>query len=210
MSIKTILEIMRRPDNGMRLKNPVIIDINNKAGWLHLTGGAVNSMIAWLNEFHLNEFKEVAKDDVMKYDKQIFAILKEPEQRYWDGITEWSTCWGEHEWWQHDDIMEWFPHFDRYTWRYSDQIDGVPEIKHLLKLDKDLSDKIEALAKQYDFKCPYGIEKVRPRYKKDKQVIKIHETITPKFKSLVQESPELSRKLEEYLAPDVWYYAKAK
>ena len=201
---------MRSPQNGMRLKNPAIIDINNKVGWLWLTGGAVNSMIAWLNEFHLNEFSEVAKDDVMKYDKQIFAILKEPEKRYWDGITEWSTCWGEYEWWQHDDIMEWFPHFDRYTWRYSDQIDGVPEIKHLLKLDNDLSDKIEALAKQYDFKCPYGIEKVRPRYKKDKSVIKIHETITPKFKKLVEDSAELSQKLEDYLAPDIWCYKKAQ
>ena len=210
MSIQTILDIMRSPQNGMRIKNPVIMDINDKVGWLWLTGGAVNSMIAWLNEFHLNEFKEVAKDDVMKYDKQIFAILKEPEKRYWDGITEWSTCWGEYEWWQHDDIMEWFPHFDRYTWRYSDQIDGVPEIKHLLKLDNDLSDKIEALAKQYDFKCPYGIEKVRPRYKKDKTVIKIHETITPKFKKLVEDSPELSQKLQDYLAPDVWYYKKAE
>ena len=210
MSIQTILDIMRSPQNGMRLKNPAIIDINDKVGWLWLTGGAVNSMIAWLNEFHLNEFKEVDRDDVMKYDKQIFAILKEPEKRYWDGITEWSTCWGEYEWWQHDDIMEWFPHFDRYTWRYSDQIDGVPEIKHLLKLDNDLSDKIEALAKQYDFKCPYGIEKVRPRYKKDKTVIKIHETITPKFKKLVEDSPELSQKLQDYLAPDVWYYKKAE
>ena len=210
MSIQTILDIMRSPQNGMRLKNPAIIDINDKVGWLWLTGGAVNSMIAWLNEFHLNEFSEVAKDDLMKYDKQIFAILKEPEKRYWDGITEWSTCWGEYEWWQHDDIMEWFPHFDRYTWRYSDQIDGVPEIKHLLKLDNDLSDKIEALAKQYDFKCPYGIEKIRPRYKKDKTVIKIHETITPKFKKLVEDSPELSQKLQDYLAPDVWYYKKAE
>lgn len=210
MSIQTILEIMRRPDNGMRLKNAVIIDINEKAGWLHLTGGAVHSMIAWLNEFHLNEFKEIEKDKLESYDKDVFAILKEPEKRYWDGITEWSTCWGEYEWWQHDDIMEWFPHFDRYTWRYSDQIDGVKEVKHLIKLDNNLSDKIEALAKQYDFKCPYGIEKVRPRYKKDKSVIKIHETITPKFKQLVQDSPELSKKLEDYLAPDIWYYAKAK
>jgi hypothetical protein len=210
MSIQTILEIMKRPDNGMRLKNAVIIDINEKAGWLHLTGGAVHSMIAWLNEFHLNEFKEIEKDKLESYDKDVFAILKEPEKRYWDGITEWSTCWGEYEWWQHDDIMEWFPHFDRYTWRYSDQIDGVKEVKHLIKLDNNLSDKIEALAKQYDFKCPYGIEKVRPRYKKDKSVIKIHETITPKFKQLVQDSPELSKKLEDYLAPDIWYYAKAK
>ena len=210
MSIQTILEIMRRPDNGMRLKNPVIIDINEKVGWLHLTGGAVHSMMAWLNEFHLNEFKEVPKDDLQNYGKDVFAILAEPEKRYWNGITEWSTCWGDYEWWQHDDIMEWFPHFDRYTWRYSDQIDGVKEVKHFIKLDNDLSDKIEALAKQYDFKCPYGIEKVRPRYKKDKTVIKLHETITPKFKKLVEESPELKQKLEDYLAPDVWYYHKAQ
>ena len=210
MSIQTILNIMRSPDNGMRLKNPAIIDINEKVGWLHLTGGAVHSMMAWLNEFHLNEFKEVANEKLETYDKDVFAILADPEKRYWNGITEWSTCWGDYEWWQHDDIMEWFPHFDRYTLRYSEQIDGVKEVKHFLKLDNNLSDKIEDLAKQYDFKCPYGIEKIRPRYKKDKDVIKLHETITPKFKKLVQDSAELKQKLEDYLAPDVWYYHKAK
>lgn len=210
MSIATILEIMRRPNNGMRRKHPVIIDIDEKAGWLHLTGGAMHSMMVWLNEFHLNEFKEVPKDDVKNYNKDVFAILAEPEKRYWNGITEWSTCWGDYEWWQHDDIMEWFPHFDRYTLRYSEQIEAVNEVKHFLKLDNDISDKMETLAKQYDLKCPYGIEKVRPRYKKEKSVIKLHETITPKFKQLVQDSPELSKKLEDYLAPDVWYYAKAK
>ena len=201
---------MRRPNNGMRRKHPVIIDVDEKAGWLHLTGGAMHSMMVWLNEFHLNEFKEVPKDDVKNYNKDVFAILAEPEKRYWNGITEWSTCWGDYEWWQHDDIMEWFPHFDRYTLRYSEQIEAVNEVKHFLKLDNDISDKMETLAKQYDLKCPYGIEKVRPRYKKEKSVIKLHETITPKFKQLVQDSPELSKKLEDYLAPDVWYYAKAK
>ena len=210
MSIETILEIMRRPNNGMRRKHPVIIDIDQKAGWLHLTGGAQHSMMAWLNEFHLNEFKEIGKDNVKDYDKDVFVILAEPEKRYWNGITEWSTCWGEHEWWQYDDIMEWFPHFDRYTLRYSEQIEAVKEVKHFIKLDNDLSDKIENVAKQYNLKCPYGIEKIRPRYKKDKATIKIHETITPKFKKLIQDSPELSQKLEDYLAPDVWYYHKAK
>ena len=210
MSIQTILNIMRSSANGMRLKNPVLIDINEKAGWLHLSGGAMNSMMAWLNEYHLNEFKEVPADKIKDYDKDVFAILKEPTKRYWDGITEWSTCWGLHEWWQYDDIMEWFPHFDRYTLRYSEQIDELKEVKHFIKLDNNVSDRIEALAKQYDLKCPYGIDKVRPRYKKDKSVIKIHETITPKFKKLVEESAELSQKLEDYLAPDVWYYKKAE
>ena len=96
---------MRSPANGMRLKNAVLIDINEKAGWLHLSGGAMNSMMAWLNEYHLNEFKEVPADKIKDYDRDVFAILKEPTKRYWDGITEWSTCWGLHEWWQYDDIM---------------------------------------------------------------------------------------------------------
>ena len=210
MSTQQILDIMRSPGNGMRKKNSVIIDINEKAGYLWLTGGAVHSMMAWLNEYHLNEFTEVSNDKIQDYDKDVFAILKEPMQRYWDGITEWSTCWGDYEWWQHDDIMEWFPHFDRYTLRYSEQIEGVKEVKHLIKLDNNLSDKIEALGKQYDLKCPYGIDKVRPRYKKDKAVIKRHESITPKFKKIVEDSPELKQKLDDYLAPDVWYYKKAQ
>ncbi len=210
MSTQQILDIMRSPGNGMRKKNSVIIDINEKAGYLWLTGGAVHSMMAWLNEYHLNEFTEVPNDKIQDYDKDVFAILKEPMQRYWDGITEWSTCWGDYEWWQHDDIMEWFPHFDRYTLRYSEQIEGVKEVKHLIKLDNNLSDKIEALGKQYDLKCPYGIDKVRPRYKKEKAVIKIHESITPKFKKFVEDSHELKQKLDDYLAPDVWYYKKAQ
>lgn len=89
-------------------------------------------------------------------------------------------------------------------------IEQVPEVKHFLKLDNGLSDKIEKLGEQYGMNCPYGIDKIRPRYKKDKTTKKIHETITPKFKQLVNDSPEMKRKLEDYLAPDVWYYAKAK
>ena len=194
----------------MRQKHPAVMDIDGKAGWLHLTGGAQHSMMAWLNEFHKGEFHELKKAEVEKYDKDVFVILAEPEKRYWNGITEWSTNWGTHEWWQHDDIMEWFPHFDRYTLRYSEMIDQVPQVKHFLKLDNGLSDKMEALGEQLGFKCPYGIDKIRPRYKKDKDTIKIHETITPKFKKIVNDSAELRQKLEDYLAPDVWYYHKAK
>jgi hypothetical protein len=209
-NLDQILSIMRSPQNGMRQKHPAIIDINGKAGWLHLTGGAQHSIMAWLNEFHKDQFQELKKAEVEKYDKEVFVILAEPEKRYWNGITEWSTCWGTHEWWQHDDIMEWFPHFDRYTLRYSEMIDQVPQVKHFLKLDEGLSDKMEALGERLGLNCPYGIDKIRPRYKKDPDVVKIHKEIMPKFKNLVNDSPELRQKLEDYLAPDVWYYAKAK
>ena len=57
-NLDTVLAIMRSPQNGMRKKHPVIIDINDKVGWLHLTGGAQHSMMAWLDEFHRDEVKE--------------------------------------------------------------------------------------------------------------------------------------------------------
>jgi len=208
-NLDTVLAIMRSPQNGMRRKTPVIININDKAGWLHLTGGAQHSMMAWLNEFHRDQFKQVHPDKIKDYDKDVFVILAEPEKRYWNGITEWSTNWGTHEWWQHDDIMEWFPHFDRYTLRYSEVIDQVPQVKHFVKLDEGLSGKIETLSQQYGFNCPYGIDKIRPRYKKDPDTVKIHKEVMPKFKKLVNDSPELKQKLEEYLAPEQWYYHKA-
>ena len=209
-NLDLVLAIMRNPKNAMRLKHPGVIDINGKAGWLHLTGGAQHSMMAWLNEFHRDEFKEVHRDKVKDYDKDVFVILAEPEKRYWNGITEWSSNWGTHEWWQHDDIMEWFPHFDRYTLRYSELIDQTPNVKHFVKLDETLSDKMEALGEQYGFNCPYGIDKIRPRYKKDPDIVKIHKEIMPKFKKLVNDSAELKQMLEDYLSPDVWYYHKAK
>jgi len=209
-NLDTVLAIMRSPQNGMRRKHPVIININDKAGWLFLTGGAQHSIFAWLNEFHRDEFKELHKDKVKDYDKDVFAVLGEPEKRYWNGITEWSTNWGTHEWWQHDDIMEWFPHFDRYTLRYSEQIEQAPNVKHFIKLDAGLSGRMETLGTQYGFNCPYGIDNIRPRYKKDPATVQIHKEIMPKFKKLVQDSPELSQKLEDYLAPDVWYYTQAK
>ena len=210
-NIDTVLNIIRSPQNGMRHKNAVVFDIKGKdLSWLHLTGGAQNSIMTWLQGYHKDDLSEVPKDKVKDHTGKKFVCLNEPEHRYWTGIVEWSSNFGTYEWWQHDDIMEWFPHFDRYTWRYSDQIEGVPEIKHLMKLDNNLSDKMEALGKEYGINCPYGIEKVRPRYKKVKSVIRIHENITPKFKKLVEDSPELSQKLDDYLAPDVWHYKKAE
>ena len=68
---------------------------------------------------------------------------------------------------------------------------------------------MENLIKKYDFNLKWEFPHVRPRYKKVKWVEKIYEEIMPKFKDVVNNSNELSKKLEEYLAPDYDYYIKA-
>ena len=60
-----------------------------------------------------------------------------------------------------------------------------------------------------DFKLKWEFPWIRPRYKTVEWVTKIYEDIMPKFKAVVNESPELQKKLQEYLAPDYEYYIKA-
>lgn len=206
----TVLKIIRSPQNGMRHTNPVVFDIKDKdLSWLHLTGGAQNSIMGWLQKYHRDDLSEVPMDKVKEHTGKKFVCLQEPEKRYWDGIVEWSSNFGTYEWWQHDDIMEWFPHFDRYTLRYSTQIEQVQNVTEWIKIDREFGFKMETLIKKYDFKLKWEFPWIRPRYKTVEWVTKIYEDIMPKFKAVVNESPELQKKLQEYLAPDYEYYIKA-
>jgi hypothetical protein len=210
MSIQKILEIVRSPRNGMRHKNPIIIDIDKSdLSWLHITGGAMNSVMAWLQKHHKNQIRELKRPEIGQHNKDIFAILGEPSHRYWTGIIEWSSNFGVHEWWQHDDLMEWFPHFDRYTLRYSEYIEQVPPIKHFFKVGPLLSENMASLIKRYNLDLKFDFPHVKPRYKWAPAITKIYDEILPKFKKIVKQSPELSKKLEEYLEPDYVYYQKA-
>lgn len=209
--INTILEIIRSPHNGMRFKNPIIMDIKNtKLSYLMLSGGAQHSVMAWLGKYYAKDIQEVKKDDVAKHTKDVFTILGEPSHRYWTGIVEWSSNFGNYEWWQHDDIMAWFPHFDRYTLRYSEQIEQVPSVKYTFKVGRDLSDKMKTFIDQQGLKLRFDFPHLKPRYKWAPDITQIYDEVMPKFKSLVESSPELSKRLEDYLAPDYSLYEAAQ
>jgi hypothetical protein len=105
--------------------------------------------------------------------------------------------------------MEWFPHFDRYTLRYSEQIDQVQNVTEWIKIDREFSFKMENMIKKHDLNLKWEFPWVRPRYKRVPWVTKIYEEIVPKFKTVVNESTELQKKLQEYLAPDYDHYIKA-
>lgn len=210
MSIQRILDIIRSPRNGMRLKNPVVMDIDkSNLSWLVLTGGAMHSIMNWLQKHHRDQIRELRSEEITSNTKDVLAVLGEPEHRYWTGIIEWSSNFGVYEWWKHDDIMEWFPHFDRYTLRYSDLIDQLPVVKHTFKVSPNLSVNMQDIIKQYDLKLKFDFPHTKPRYKWATDITKIYDEILPKFKKLVKQSPELSNKLFEYLQPDYTYFNKA-
>ena len=61
-NIDTVLNIIRSPSNGMRHKDAVVVDIKGKdISWLHLTGGAQNSIMSWLQGYHKDDISEVPK-----------------------------------------------------------------------------------------------------------------------------------------------------
>ena len=68
---------------------------------------------------------------------------------------------------------------------------------------------MEPLIKKYDLNLKWEFPWVRPRYKKVKWVETIFESVLPKFQDVVKNSNELSKKLEDYLAPDYEHYIKA-
>ena len=207
---RKVLEIIRSPKNGMRHTNPVVIDIKDKdLSWVYLTGGALNSIMGWLGEYYPNDITEVPADKAKVHTGNKFICLDEPEKRYWNGIVEWSSNFGTYEWWQHDDIMEWFPHFDRYTLRYSTQIEPLQNITEWIKIDREFSFKMETLIKKHDLKLKWEFPWIKPRYKRVPWVTKIYEETLPKFKRVVNESTELQKKLQDYLAPDYEHYIKA-
>ena len=75
--------------------------------------------------------------------------------------------------------------------------------------DRDFSFKMENMIKKHDLNLKWEFPWVRPRYKRVPWVTKIYDDILPKFKAVVNESTELQKKLQEYLAPDYDYYIKA-
>lgn len=203
-----ILNIIRSPLNGMRLKNPVVLDIKKTDfAWMQLTGCAMWSVYQWLKDNQYS-WTEMSLEQIKNSNKKIFALVSEPRERYWRGIIEWSSCFGEYAWWHQKDIMAWFPHFDRYTLRYSELLDQV-KVHELIKVDNNLTTRMELFIKNNGLKLELDFPHIRPRYRRVKWVKKVYNFVHPKFKNMIDKDEILNKKLEEYLAPDYHYYEKA-
>ena len=112
------------------------------------------------------------------------------------------------EWWTNDKIMEWWPHFDRFTlapWEVIEQT----KVEHFIKVGPDLNEKMQDFAKEHNLKMYGNFPYVKPRWRHVKYINQMAEALKPALKNEMRRRPELQLKLNEYLEKDYEYYNKA-
>ena len=214
--IENTIQIILGPENHMRDKTHYLYDITGaNLRWLHNCGSASKSVLTWLKKDYPNNdtknpgHTRMKMDEIKKNDKDVFMLLNDPEYRWWTGVIEWSSCFDDYPWFKHEKIMEMWPHFDRFTLAPWEVIEQTPNVKHFIKIEPNLDEKMQAFAKEYDLKMYGNFPYTKPRWRHVQYVNKMAVALKPALKTLMRRQPKLREKLDEYLHKDYEYYDKA-
>jgi hypothetical protein len=206
--IENTLAIILSPENKMRDKTPYVYDIpESNLCWLHNCGSAAKSTLHWLGKDY-GDMRRMTPEQLKENEKPAFVLLQEPEYRWWTGVIEWASGFNDYAWWTHDKIMEWWPHFDRFTlapWEVIEQT----KVEHFIKVGPDLNEKMQDFAKEHNLKMYGNFPYVKPRWRHVKYINQMAEALRPALKNEIRRRPELQLKLNEYLEKDYEYYNKA-
>ena len=206
--IENTLAIILSPENKMRDKTPYVYDIpESNLCWLHNCGSAAKSTLHWLGKDYGN-MRKMTTEQLKENQKPAFVLLHEPEYRWWTGIIEWATGFEDYAWFRNQKIMEWWPHFDRFTlapWEVIEQT----KVEHFIKVGPDLNEKMQDFAKEHNLKMYGNFPYVKPRWRHVKYINQMAEALRPALKNEMRRRPELQLKLNEYLEKDYEYYNKA-
>ena len=207
--IENTLAIIYSPENKMREKDPYIYDIpESNLCWLHNCGSAAKSTLQWLKRDY-GGARKMEDYQLKANEKPAFVLLQEPEYRWWTGVIEWASCFEDYAWWKNKKIMEWWPHFDRFTlapWEVIEQT----KVEHYIKVGPDLNDKMEDFAREHNLKMYGDFPYIKPRWRHVKYLNRMGTALKPALENLMRRKPELRQKLDEYLEKDYQYYNKAK
>ena len=205
--IENTIAIILSPENKMRDKTPYVYDIpESNLCWLHNCGSASKSTLQWLGKDH-GDMRKMTDEQLKENKKPAFVLLQEPEYRWWTGVIEWASGFNDYAWWTHDKIMEWWPHFDRFTlapWEVIEQT----KVEHFIKVGPDLNEKMQDFAKEHNLKMYGNFPYVKPRWRHVKYINQMAEALRPALKNEMRRRPELQLKLNEYLEKDYEYYNK--
>ena len=210
--LEMTLGIILGPDNHMRDKEPYIYDIPGAdLCWLHNCGSASKSTMSWLRRDYGKDHlvTKLTPEQVKENTKPAFVLLQEPEYRWWTGVIEWGTNFSDYAWFKNEKLMEWWPHFDRFTlspWEVIEQT----KVDHFIRVGPDLNDRMQSFAREHNLKMYGDFPYVKPRYRKVDYIKRMAEALRPALKTQMRRRPELRNKLDEYLEKDYEYYNKAK
>ena len=206
--IENTIAIILSPENKMRDKTPYVYDIpESNLCWLHNCGSASKSTLQWLKKDYGN-MRRMTPEQLKENQKPAFVLLQEPEYRWWTGVIEWASGFNDYAWWTHDKIMEWWPHFDRFTlapWEVIEQT----KVEHFIKVGPDLNETMQNFAREHNLKMYGNFPYVKPRWRHVKYINRMAEALKPALKNEIRRRPELQLKLNEYLEKDYEYYNKA-
>jgi hypothetical protein len=207
--IENTLQIVLSPENKMRIKDPYIYDIpESDLCWLHNCGSAAKSTLQWLKRDYGGLAKMTAEQRNAN-EKPAFVLLHEPKYRWWTGVIEWATCFEDYAWFRNEKIMEWWPHFDRFTlapWEVIEQT----KVEHYIKVGPDLNERMQNFAREQNLKMYGEFPYVKPRWRTVKYIERMAKALRPALETEMRRRPELQQKLDDYLEKDYQYYNKAK
>ena len=207
--IENTLQIVLSPENKMRIKDPYIYDIpESDLCWLHNCGSAAKSTLQWLKRDY-GGLAKMTTEQVNANEKPAFVLLQEPKYRWWTGVIEWATCCEDYAWFRNDKIMEWWPHFDRFTlapWEVIEQT----KVEHYIKVGPDLNERMQNFAREQNLKMYGEFPYIKPRWRTVKYIERMAKALRPALETEIRRRPELQQKLDDYLEKDYQYYSKAK
>ena len=207
--LENTLSIILGPENYMREKDPYIYDIpESNLCWLHNCGSASKSTLTWLRRDYGN-MKKMKPDELKTNENPAFVLLHEPKYRWWTGVIEWGTNFDDYAWFKNEKIMEWWPHFDRFTlapWELIEQT----KVQHYIKVSPDLPEKMENFCREQNLKLYGEFPYKKPRWRTVKYIERMAKALRPALETEMRRRPELRQKLDEYLEKDYKYYNKAK
>ncbi len=155
------------------------------------------------------DMRKMTSEQLEANEKPAFVLLQEPEYRWWTGIMEWGSCFEDYAWFRNEKIMEWWPHFDRFTlapWEVIEQT----KVEHFIKVSPDLNEKMQDFAKEHNLKMYGDFPYAKPRWRTVPYITQMAEALKPELQTLMRRNPELRQKLDQYLEKDYQYYNKAK
>ena len=207
--IENTLAIILSPENKMRDKTPYVYDIpESNLCWLHNSGSASKSTLGWLKKDY-GSMRKMDSEQLKENEKPAFVLLQEPEYRWWTGVMEWASCFEDYAWFRNDKIMEWWPHFDRFTlapWELIEQV----KVEHYIKVGPDLNERMQNFAREHSLKMYGDFPYVKPRWRTVKYINRMANALKPALENHMRRNPDLRQKLNQYLEKDYHYYNKAK
>jgi len=209
--IEQTIAIINSPDSKLRDITPIIYRLNDshpahitRFRYLDQTCCASGTMRNWLSTEYGSKGWHMQTDQ--KDDSPMFALVRDPRERWWSGVRSWMNNLPWYSWWENEQLMtDYFPHFNRFTtsqWQILDQV----EVDHYIKVDSDLADRFANFCRKHKL-LQYGrLKKFKNHRHQDENVMKMENTGRSQLEKFLRQNKKWNDKLEEFLAPDYAYW----